>query len=297
MTPPAAAAAPAVDPRPPLAPHRPFTTAPRPRRVSGPVRRPLVERPARWRSPEYAGIALGLSEALSRLSEHRLLDRLIRGRTWIALVAFALIGIVTLQLGLLRLNAGIGHALQKEASLQRENAALSIENSELAAGDLVESSASRLGMEVVPAGALRFLTARPAADARRAAAALSVPVGSSSTPAGTGEGSFGSAAASGTGEGSSASAAASSGPSASAEGSAQSSGSQPSTSSSGSEAEVSKTPSSEASTPAPSPRTGPSPTESSAEQSTPGSGTAAAPATGAGSTEPSGGTQAGSTGR
>jgi hypothetical protein len=290
MTPPSAAAAPAVHPPRPLAPHRPFTTAPRPRRVSGPARRPLVDRPAGSRSREYAGIALGLTEALSRLSEHRLLDRLIRGRTWIALVAFALIGIVTLQLGLLRLNAGIGHALQKEASLQRENAALSIENSELAAGDLVESGASRLGMEVVPAGALRFLTARPAADASRAAAALSAPVASSSAPAGTGEGSSASPAAS------------SGGPSASAEGSGQSSGSQPSTTSSGSEAEGSNTPSSEAGAPGVSttglsPTTGPSPTASSTEQSTPRSETAAAPATGGGSTEPSGGTQAGSTGR
>jgi hypothetical protein len=266
--------------------------------VSGPSRGPLVDRPAR-RSPEYTGIALGLTDTLSRLSEHRLLDRLIRGRTWIALVAFALIGIVTLQLGLLRLNSGIGHALQKEASLQRENAALSIENSELAAGDLVESSAARLGMEVVPAGALRFLTARSAADATRAAAALSAPVASSSA---TGEGSSGSAAPAVKGEGSSGSAAASSGPSAGAEGSGQSSESQPSTESSASEAAVSKTPSSEAGAPrasptGSSPTTGPSPTEAPAQQSTPGSERAAAPATGGGSTEPSGGTQAGSTGR
>jgi hypothetical protein len=296
MTPPSAAAAPAVNLRGPLAPHRPFTTAPRPRRVSGPARRPLVDRPASRRSPEYAGIALGLTEALSRLSEHRLLDRLIRGRTWIVLVAFALIGIVTLQLGLLRLNAGIGHALEKEASLQRENAALSIENSELAAGDLVESSASRLGMEVVPTGALRFLTARPAADPSRAVAALSAPVASSSARAGMGEGSSGSAAAAGTGEGSSGSAPASSAPSASAEGSVPSSGSQPTTTSSGSEAEASKTPSSEAGA-ARASTEGPSPTESSTEQSTPRSEPAAAPATGGGSTETSGGTQAGSTGR
>jgi hypothetical protein len=263
--------------------------------VSGPARRPLVERPARRRSPEYAGIALGLTEALGRLSEHRLLDRLIRGRTWIGLVAFALIGIVTLQLGLLRLNAGIGHALQKEASLQRENAALSIENSELAAGDLVESSASRLGMEVVPAGALRFLTARPASDASRAAAGLSAQVGSSSAPAAQGEGSSGAAPAA-TGEGSSGSAAASSGASAGAEGSAPSSGSEPSSSSSGSEAETSSTPSAEAGAPRAS-TTGPSPTESSAGQSTSASETAPAPVTGAGSSEPSGGTQARSTGR
>ena len=85
-----------------------------------------------------------------RSATHRLLDRLIRGRLWIGLVAFALIGIVTLQLVLLKLNAGIGRALEREALLQRENAALSIENSELAAGEQVESQAEHAGMELVP---------------------------------------------------------------------------------------------------------------------------------------------------
>ena len=91
------------------------------------------------------GLALRLIAALDRVSRHRALG----GRTWIGLVAFALIGIVTLQLGLLKLNAGIGRALQREAVLQRENAALSIENSELAASGRVTSWAARAGMEPV----------------------------------------------------------------------------------------------------------------------------------------------------
>jgi hypothetical protein len=106
---------------------------------------------------------------------HRLLHRLISGRAWIGLVAFALIGIVTMQLGLLELNGGIGRALEREALLQRENAALSIENSEMAAGDRVELRAAQIGMQLVPTGALRFLRARPGIDATRAAAALSSP--------------------------------------------------------------------------------------------------------------------------
>jgi cell division protein FtsL len=113
--------------------------------------------------------------AAQRLERHRLLDRLIAGRAWIALVAFALIGIVTLQLGLLELNASVGRSLERAAALQRENAALAIENSELAAGGRVESLASRLDMELVPMGALRFLTVDPGVDASRAAAALSAP--------------------------------------------------------------------------------------------------------------------------
>jgi hypothetical protein len=119
--------------------------------------------------------------ALEGLSHHRLLDRLIRGRAWIALVAFALIGIVTLQLGLLKLNGGIGRALQHEAVLQRQNAALSIENSEMAAGGRVQSQAAQIGMQFVPAGALRFLAARPGTDATRGAVAVRTPI-HSSTP-------------------------------------------------------------------------------------------------------------------
>jgi len=178
VTPPAAAAAPAVRPRRPLAPSGP-------RRVSGPARPSTPARPARSRRVAGdAGLALGLISALEGLAQHRLLDRLIRGRTWIGIVAFALIGIVTLQLGLLKLNGGIGRALEHEALLQRENAALSIENSELGAGTRVQSRATALGMAFVPSGQLRFLSGASHADIAKAATALSAP-----TPAASAEGS------------------------------------------------------------------------------------------------------------
>jgi hypothetical protein len=102
------------------------------------------------------------------------------GRIWIAVVAFALIGIVTLQLGLLKLNASIGRGLEREAILQRENAALTIENSEIAASARVESQAQAAGMELVPPGLLRFLSVRPGHDASQAAALLRQPFGTSS---------------------------------------------------------------------------------------------------------------------
>jgi cell division protein FtsL len=123
----------------------------------------------------------GLLASLNAVAANRSLDRLIRSRTWIALIAFALIGIVALQLLVLRLNADIGHALVRESQLQRENAALSIESSELAAGERVESQAARLGMELVPEGSLRFLTSDPSRDIARAAAALKAPVNASGT--------------------------------------------------------------------------------------------------------------------
>jgi cell division protein FtsL len=132
-----------------------------------------------------SGLAQGLLAVLAALSRRRTLG----GRTWIALVAFALIGIVTLQLGLLKLNGGIGRALEHEAVLQRENAALSIENSELAAGDRIASWASQQGMVPVATAALHFLKARPGFDPARAAGMLGASIhapatGSGEAPAG-----------------------------------------------------------------------------------------------------------------
>ncbi len=156
---------------PPLAPSRRPRAVPRPRRVSGPAR------PGRAGSSPQAqgGLAVGLLGLIGRLdalASHRLLDRLIRSRVWIGIVAFALIGIVTLQLGLLKLNAGIGRALEREGALQRENAALSVENSELSLGSRVESQAQQLGMRLSSVAGLQFLSAHKG-DAARAAAALS----------------------------------------------------------------------------------------------------------------------------
>ncbi len=138
------------------------------------------------------GLAIGLLGLARSLSSHHLLDRLVRGRTWIGIVAFALIGIVTLQLGLLKLNSGIGRALEREASLQRANAALSIENSELASGTRVETQAERLGMRVSDISSLHFLSSHAAVDAPRAASVLKKPLAPASEPPGGSEASLGS---------------------------------------------------------------------------------------------------------
>ena len=172
MTPPAAAGA--LAPRPARERSRLAPGVRRPRRVSGPARRPPGPGSAR-RVQRRGGLLLGLLWALERVSSHRLLERLVRGRAWLGLVTFALIGIVTLQLALLKLNGAVGRDLQSEAALQRENATLSIENSELAATDRVQSRAAQLGMEFAPSSALGFLSSHPSADLRRSATVLSAP--------------------------------------------------------------------------------------------------------------------------
>jgi cell division protein FtsL len=181
MTPPAAAAstAPAVHPR-----RAPLTPPRRPRRVSGPSTRPTRARPSRpapaaraVRPAPAAAASAARSAARARsLLDSRAIDGLIHGRAWIAIVTFALIGIVTMQLGLLKLNAGIGRALVHEAALQRENSALSVENSEAAAANTIEQQAAQMGMRLVPLGSLRFLSGqRSRADLGRALHALSEP--------------------------------------------------------------------------------------------------------------------------
>jgi cell division protein FtsL len=141
-----------------------------------------------------------LLDAVGSLASHGAIDRLIRGRVWIAVIASALIGIVTLQLLVLQLNANIGRSLVREAQLQSGNAALSVEDSELAGGERVESKASHLGMQLVPAGALRFLTSYPPADIARAAAALNTPVHGTAAGTGAGATSAGSSSTTGSAE-------------------------------------------------------------------------------------------------
>jgi hypothetical protein len=161
MTPPAAAAA---------------IPAPRPATRPAPARRARPAAPARPRRvvPPARRAAVPGTQAVE--TSARLLDRLIRSRSWIVLVAFALIGIVAMQLWLLKLNGGIGRAIEHESYLQRANASLAAENSGMSAGDLVEQQAVAAGMSILAPGKLVFLRTRGAMDERLAAARLSQPV-------------------------------------------------------------------------------------------------------------------------
>lgn len=139
----------------------------RPRRTAAPSRRRAT--PGSTQNP---GIALRTAGAFERVSASALLNRVIHGRLWIGLLAFALIGIVAMQLVVLKLNTGIGDKLQREASLQRENAELGIENSEYSAESRIAPLAAATGMTFAPAGTVHYVVANPD-DLSRAASALS----------------------------------------------------------------------------------------------------------------------------
>jgi cell division protein FtsL len=144
--------------------HARSTVAPRgPRRISGPVAAP-------------AGAAalprLGTTSVFGRiraLPEHRVVDRLLRSRLWIWALGALLMGIVTMQVSLLKLNAGISRAVQTTTTLERQNAGLEASIARLSAPDRIESGAASLGMVMPAAGDVSYVTAR----ARDAASAVS----------------------------------------------------------------------------------------------------------------------------
>ncbi len=189
MSPATAVPAPAVRPRrvgglpSPGRPARPLRPPARPRRISGPTR-PSARTPART----------------GQHLPYHLLDRLIRGRAWIAVVAFALIGIVAMQLWVVKLNVGIGRAIEHAATLQRENSALAVEDSALSSGERIEQLASAQGMVSAPPGALHFDTVLGPLDVRLAAAALARPAQPQAAPSATTTGTETSASATTGGE-------------------------------------------------------------------------------------------------
>jgi len=178
-----------------------------PRRTSGPAH---PARGARAGAPVVAGsrggvavappLALRLTRAAARIGDARFLDRLLRGRTWIAVVAVALMGIVFIQVSMLRLNSGISRAITTGETLSRQNSALRAEISRMDSGDRIADAANAEGMILPPAGSVNYLDARKA-DGAAAARAIRPPkpVQSDAGAASSGTGTSVQAAAAATG--------------------------------------------------------------------------------------------------
>jgi hypothetical protein len=142
----------------------PLRLPPAPRRVSGPARRERVaQRPT-----------TGASALLIRLIDHPWLERLIRGRAWIAIVATALLGIVAMQVALLRLGAQIGGETAAVNSMQQRNSSMEATIGGLEASSGLGTSPHALGMLYPPPGAVTYLQLNPG-DARLAADRIQSP--------------------------------------------------------------------------------------------------------------------------
>jgi hypothetical protein len=145
-------------------------TAPRsPRRVSGPKRPPRAALAGAGAAVARPPLSLRLGRRAMRVGDARVLDRLVRGRAWIAIVAAALIGIVFMQVSMLKLNAGVSRAVTAADTLERQNSSLRADISKLDSGERVQDAAANLGMTTRPAGDVRYLDAERASAARAAA--------------------------------------------------------------------------------------------------------------------------------
>ena len=137
------------------------------RRVSGPVARPHAVPAPRP--------VTGVFERLRGLPDHRIIDRLLRGRAWICFVGLALMGIVAMQVSLLKLNSGIGRAVETTATLERQNSQMEASIARLASGERIRAGADKRGMVTPAAGEVHYLHVRPGADAARAARRMRAP--------------------------------------------------------------------------------------------------------------------------
>ena len=144
----------------------PLRLPPAPRRVSGPSRHPRA-------TPATPATRTSL---LLRLIDHPWLERLVRGRAWIAIVATALLGIVAMQVTLLRLGAQIGSETSAVNALTAQNETTQTELAVMEASHRLSRAAASLRMVYPAPGAVTYLQAYDG-DAARAARTMTVPSG------------------------------------------------------------------------------------------------------------------------
>jgi cell division protein FtsL len=109
------------------------------------------------------------------LPDHPLLDRIVRGRTWIALLGLMLAGIVAMQVEQLKLGASIGRSIERTSQLQTHNEQLQASVASLSDERRIERLAAAQGMIMPPADAIGFLADNGQSDIGRALSNIHAP--------------------------------------------------------------------------------------------------------------------------
>jgi len=125
------------------------------------------------------GVRLRIGAFIRSLPDHKLLDRLIRGRWWIPVLGVMLAGIVAMQVEVLKLGASMGRSLERNSVLSSENAALRQSVATLGDDQRIEQLAGTMGMVMPPPQAVGFLSANADGNAGRALANIHQPSASS----------------------------------------------------------------------------------------------------------------------
>ena len=139
-----------------------------PRRVSGPIARPRAV-------PVPPRPVTGVFDRIKALPDHRVIDRLLRGRVWICFIGVALMGIVAMQVSMLKLNSGISRAVETTATLERQNSDMEARIARLASGERIRAAADTGGMVTPAAGEVHYLRVRGGIDGRLAARRMRAP--------------------------------------------------------------------------------------------------------------------------
>jgi len=104
-----------------------------------------------------------------------MLDALLSGRGWIALVFVLLAGIVFFNVDLLQMNREIAGNAERIAALKREIARNRLDVARLASSERIQESAAQQGLVLPAPGDVRYLKARPRLDPRQAAKRITAP--------------------------------------------------------------------------------------------------------------------------
>lgn len=151
-----------------------------PRRKPAPVRRGTTRpAPRRRAQAKPAGRRAQAAARLAAIPSSPFVDRLLTGRIWIVLLAGLLAGIVTANVALLEMNAGIARTTAKVTTLKRENSRLRLEAARLGSSERIQRAAADLGLVLPAPGEVRYLQARPGDAAlalKRMSAPITVPV-------------------------------------------------------------------------------------------------------------------------
>jgi cell division protein FtsL len=138
------------------------------RRVSGAsTGAPAVALPVRVLNAPFARAA--------RARTGSLLDALLSGRGWIALVFVLLAGIVFFNVDLLQMNREIARNAEKVSTLKREIARNRLDVARLASSERIQEAAAQLGFVLPAPGEVRYLKARPTRDAGQAVKRITAP--------------------------------------------------------------------------------------------------------------------------
>ncbi len=97
-----------------------------------------------------------------------MVDRLVRGRIWIGFLGVLLIGLVGLNVSLLKLNAAAGRNAEWAKKLRVENADLQARASRLRSAQRIQDAAGAMGLVMPAAADVHYLNVDTGRDARLA---------------------------------------------------------------------------------------------------------------------------------